>query len=70
MSERQIDRIRKAEEAVLELVKIAAELRQEVDNLPVNDLDTRKELLQAGEGFETQAQGLRDSLREWREDIN
>jgi hypothetical protein len=53
-----------------ELVKVAAELRQEVDKLPVNDLDTRKELLQAAEGFESQAQDVAHSLRKWREDIN
>jgi hypothetical protein len=45
-------------------------MRQEADSLPVNDPDLRKELLDAAEGFETEAQNLRDALREWREDIN
>jgi hypothetical protein len=70
MTESQLDRIRKAEDAVRELVKVAAQMRQEADSLPVNDPDLRKELLDAAEGFETEAQNLRDALREWREDIN
>ncbi len=53
-----------------ELVKVAAEIRQEADSLPVKDPDVRKELLEAAEGFEAQAQNLRDALREWREDIH
>jgi hypothetical protein len=70
MKESQIDRIRKAEEAVRELVTLAAQIRQEADTLPAEDPALRKELLETAEGFETQAQALRNALREWREDIH
>ena len=70
MTESQIDRIRKAEEAVRELVELAAQIRQEADKLPVEDPAVRKELLETAEGFEIQAQDLRNVLREWREDIH
>jgi hypothetical protein len=65
MTESQIGRIRKAEEAVRELVELAAQIRQEADKLPVEDPALRKELLETAEGFETQAQDLRNALREW-----
>lgn len=70
MGESQIDRIRKAEEAIRELVKVAAQIRQEADSLPIKDADLRAELLEAAEGLEAQAQDLRSALRDWREDIN
>jgi len=70
MTESQLNRIRKAEEAVRELVELAAQIRQEADKLPVGDPALRKELLETADGFETQAQDLRNTLREWREDIN
>jgi hypothetical protein len=70
MTESQIDRIRKAEEAVRELLKVAEQIRQEADSLPVEDSDVRKELLGTVQGLEAEAQNLRDTLREWREDIH
>ena len=70
MTESQIDRIRKAEEAVRELVEVAAQIRQEADKLPIEDPDTRRELLEAAEAYEIQVQDLRNALREWREDIH
>lgn len=70
MTESQIDRIRKAEEAVRELVEVAAQIRQEADKLPIEDPYTRKELLEAAEAYEIQVQDLRNALREWREDIH
>jgi hypothetical protein len=70
MTESQLDRIRKAEEAVRELVTVAAQIRLEADKLPVEDPALRKELLETAEGFEAQAQDLRNALREWREDIH
>ncbi len=70
MTESQIDRIRKAEEAVRELVELAAQIRQEADKLPVEDRTLRKELSETAEGFEAQVQDLRNTLREWREDIH
>ena len=70
MMESQIDRIRKAEEAVRELVELAEQIRQEADKLPIKSPAARKELLGTAQGFETQAQDLRNTLREWREDIH
>jgi hypothetical protein len=70
MTESQIDRIRKAEEAVRELVELAAQIRQEADQLPIEDPALRNELLETAEGFEIQAQDLRNALREWKEDIH
>jgi len=70
MTESQIDRIRKAEEAVRELVEVAAQIRHEIDNLKVKDSGLRKELLETAEGIEAEVQNLRNALREWREDIN
>ncbi len=70
MTESQIDRIKTAEEAVRELVKLAAQVRQEAAKLPVEDPALRSELLETAEGFETQAQDLRNALQEWRQDIH
>lgn len=70
MTESQIDRIRKAEDAMRELVELAAQIRQEVGKLSVEDLALRKELLETAESFETQAADLKNTLREWREDIH
>jgi hypothetical protein len=70
MTESQIDRIRKAEEAIRQLVQVAAQIRQEADKLPIEDPAVRKELLETAEGLEIQAQDLRKTLREWREDIH
>jgi hypothetical protein len=70
MTESQMDRTRKAEEAIREVVELAAQIRQEANKLPVEDPALRKELLDTAEGFEIQAQDLRNALREWREDIH
>ena len=68
--ERQIDRIRQAEAAVRELLEVAAQIRQEVETAGAKDPYQTKELLEVAEGFELEAQKLRDSSREWREDIH
>jgi HAMP domain-containing protein len=70
MTESQLDRIKKAEEAVRELVELAAQIRQEAAKLPIDDPAMRIELLETAEGFETQAQDVRNALKEWREDIH
>jgi hypothetical protein len=70
MTESQVDRIRKAEKAFRELVKIAAQIRGEAAKLPVKDLGKREELLASAEQFERQAQDVKNALREWREDIH
>jgi len=69
MAERQIDRIRTAEETIRELVNTAAEIRKEAATLPIADQATKAELMTAAEDFERQAEELRDNLREWRKDI-
>ena len=70
MTESQIDRIRKAEEAFRELLELAAQIRQEANMLPIMDPAVRKELLETAEGFERQAKEIRNALQEWREDIH
>jgi hypothetical protein len=70
MTESQVDRIKKAEKAVRELVELAAQIRQEAAKLPIENPALRNELLETVEGFETQAQDLRNTLQEWREDIH
>jgi hypothetical protein len=70
MTERQIDRIRKSEELVRELVRVAAQIRREAKNLPIIDAQLRTELLEGAEKYEQEAQSLQDALRQWREDIN
>jgi hypothetical protein len=70
MTESQIDRVRKAEEAFREVVELAAQIRQEANKLPIEDPALRKELLDTAEGLEKQAQDLRNALREWRKDIH
>jgi len=70
MTESQISHIRKAKEAVRELIELAAKIREEVDHLSINDRDVRAELLEAAEGFEGEAQKIKDALRAWREDIH
>lgn len=68
--ERQIDRIKQAEDAMKELLKIAAQLRQEVERAGSSNPDQVRELLEAAQGFELEAKRVKDSLRDWREDIN
>jgi hypothetical protein len=70
MTESQVDRIKTAEEAVRELVELAAQIRQEAAKLPIEDPALRNELLETAEGFETQAQDLRNVLQEWRRGIH
>jgi hypothetical protein len=69
MTESQLDRIKKAEEAMRELVELAAQIR-EAAKLPIDDPALRIELLETAEGFETQAQDVGNALKEWREDIH
>jgi erythromycin esterase-like protein len=70
MMERQIDRIQRAEEAVRELLKVAAQIREKIDSAETKDPGQLKELSEAAEGFEKEAERIRDALREWREDIH
>jgi hypothetical protein len=70
VTESQIDRIRKAEQAIRELVEVASHICEEADKLPVQDPAIRKELLETAEGFETQVEDLRNALQEWRQYIH
>jgi FtsZ-binding cell division protein ZapB len=68
--ERQLDRIKQAEEAMKQLLEIAAQLRQEIEKAGSSNPDQIIELREAAEGLERQARELKDSLRDWREEIN
>ena len=68
--ERQIDRIKKAEQAMKELLEVAAALRRQIEQAGSKDPNQIRELLEAAEGFEKEAQRMRDALRNWRQDIN
>lgn len=70
MAERQIDRIRMAEEAIRELMHTATEIRKGAASLPIADPATKAELLTAAEEFERQAEELSADLRKWREDVH
>ena len=65
--ERPIDQIRRAEEAVRELLKAAAQLRQQVEN--AGDPQQLAELIKAAAEFEKEAQKIKESLQQWRQSI-
>jgi hypothetical protein len=68
--ESQLDRIRNAEKAALELIALAAQIREEASGLPIEDHTARSELLETAEGFEEQAVHLSQALKRWRLDIH
>jgi len=70
MTESQIDRIRKAEQAARDLVTVTAQIRQEAAELPIEDYVLRKELLDTADGLDAQARELSNLLRSWRENIH
>lgn len=65
--ERPIDQIRKAEEAMRELLKAAAQLRQQVEN--AGNPQQLAELIKAAAEFEKEAQKIKESLQQWRQSI-
>ncbi|HLZ40539.1 MAG TPA: hypothetical protein VKQ11_06245 [Candidatus Sulfotelmatobacter sp.] len=65
--ERPIDQIRRAEEAMRELLKAAAQLRQQVEN--AGDRQQLAELINAAAQFEKEAQKIKESLQQWRQSI-
>jgi hypothetical protein len=69
MPEPLMHRIKKAEEAIRELVKVAGEIRQEAAKLPIENPVLHQDLLQTAQEFEAQAQDLSHSLLEWRKEI-
>ena len=69
VTERQIDQIKKAEEAMRELLAIAAQLRSEVEKAADKSPSALSELREAAEKFEKEAQAIRDALGKWRRGI-
>jgi hypothetical protein len=67
--ERTIDQIRKAEEAMQELLKVAAQLRREVQIAGEKNPGALAELVKAAEAFEKEAQRIQQSLQQWRQGI-
>ena len=65
--ERPIDQIRRAEEAMRELLKAAAQLRQQVEN--AGDRQQLAELIKAAAEFGKEAQKIKESLQQWRQSI-
>lgn len=65
--ERPIDQIRRAEEAMRELLKAAAQLRQQVEN--AGNPQQLAELIKAAAEFEKEAQKIKESLQQWRQSI-
>ena len=69
MSERPIDQIKKAEEAMRELVAAAAELRQKIAFACAEHPAETVELVHAAESFEREVQTIKERLRQWRQGI-
>lgn len=67
--ERPIDQIKRAEEAMRELLKAAAQLREQVEVAGAKDPQHLAELIRAATEFEKEAQKINDSLRQWRQSI-
>ena len=67
--DRPIDQIKKAEEAVQGLLKVAAQLRREVENAGSRNPEQVAELLKAASRFEQEAQKIKQSLQRWRQSI-
>lgn len=70
MTERQIDKIKKAEGAVQELLQAAAQLRRQIEDVQAKDPEHLGELLHAAESFESEIQKMTEALESWRKEIN
>ena len=68
MTDSQIARIKKAEQAAKELLDLADEVKREAE--AASDPQVRKELLESVEALSSEAQKLTDALRKWRADIH
>lgn len=69
MTERPIDQIKKAEEAMRELVKAATELRRQIAFACAEHPDETAELVRAAESFEREVQTIKERLQQWRQGI-
>jgi hypothetical protein len=67
--ERTIDEIKKAEQAMQELLKIAAQLRREVEIAGAKNPEQLTALVNAATKFENEAQKIKDFLQQWRQSI-
>jgi len=67
--ERPIDEIRKAEAAMQELLKAAAELRRQVDLACAQKSEETAELTKAATALEKEVQRIKDYLQQWRQSI-
>lgn len=67
--ERPIDQIKRAEQAIRELVHAAAELRRQVDLACASNPEQTAELIKAAEGFEKEVQRIKEYLCQWRQSI-
>lgn len=70
MAERQIDKIKEAEGAVQELLRAAAQLRRQIEEIQSKDPEHLKDLLDAAQAFESEIQKMTDALESWRKEIN
>ncbi|HEV3512927.1 MAG TPA: hypothetical protein VGS05_14570 [Candidatus Sulfotelmatobacter sp.] len=67
--ERPIDQIKKAEQAMQDLLKAASQLRQQVEIAGAKDPQHLAELVSAAAKFEREAQKIKESLQQWRQSI-
>jgi len=67
--ERPIDEIRKAEAAMQELLKVASELRRQIDLACAQKPEETAELMKAAAALETEVQRIKDHLQQWRQSI-
>lgn len=64
----QIERIKKAEKAMQQLLDYPAKTRRELED--IEDPDQRREAIEAIEGIERETKNLEEALRRWRLDIH
>ncbi len=62
--ERPIDEIKKAEQAMQELLRIAAQLRREVEIAGAKNPERLSELVNAAARFENEAEKIKNSLQQ------
>ena len=67
--ERSIDEIKKAELAMQELLKVAAQLRKQIDEVGSKNPEQLASLVNAAANFEREAQKIKDFLQQWRQSI-
>ena len=66
---RSIDEIKKAEQAMQELLKVAAQLRKQIDEVGAKNPEQLAALMNAAANFEKEARKIKDYLQQWRQSI-